>query len=350
MSQQQPKGKPIDKAQGRPDTPRIHAQLAEIMTAAEAVGKERRNSGQGFNYRGIEDIMDALHPIFAQHKVFILSEVLDERTEERATMKGGTLIYRVLKVKVSFVSGEDGSRESVLVVGEGMDSGDKAANKAMSAALKYALTQTLILPYGQVDGDAETPPPSTSKKAEPTTSAAAPAQSGSGDALQQKLLEQMAADGISNIEMVRYCQRKGFLQADAAPNDLTALPAGLLGKMLTPANWAQVKSVIEAMRTDAPPKGPPAKGDPPKAAAKPAASDPTAFNGKLYDMMALANVSEDELTGYLRGRGLMTATQSLHNLSEKFVDVMLNGTDKGTGKNNWDLITENIHTTRKARA
>lgn len=306
---------------------RIHAQLAAIMTAVDAVGKDRRNSGQGFQYRGIEDVMDALHPIFAEHKVFVLSEVMDEKTEERTTAKGGSLIYRVLKVKVSYVSGEDGSRESVTVVGEGMDSGDKAANKAMSAALKYALTQTLILPYGQVDGDASTPPDSKpDSKPDP----------------HQELIERMAADGISNIEMVRYCQGKQFLAANAGPNNLTGLAPPLLRKMLAPENWKQVLGVIETMRPkadDAASPKPPNKQE--------AASDQASFNTRLYDMMALAGISEEQLAAYLRKRGLMTATQSIHNLSEKFVNTMLDGADKATGKNNFALIADNI---RKARA
>ena len=49
------------------------------------------------------------------------------------------------------------------MIGEGMDSGDKAANKAMAVALKYALTQMLLLPYDEVDPDGDTPPPSSKK-------------------------------------------------------------------------------------------------------------------------------------------------------------------------------------------
>ena len=275
MSQNEIKGKP-----------RIHAQLASIMTAVEAVGKARTNQAQGFKFRGIEDVMDALHPIFAENKVFILSEVESERTEERTTAKGGNLIYRVLKVKISFVSGEDGSRESVTVIGEGMDSGDKASNKAMSIALKYALTQTLILPFAVIDPDADTPPGSTKPADKPAATLA---------------------------------------NAKSAHDGRTLKP----GESALPAADKPPEKQAET---------PPAKA---------ATSDQTAFNGKLYDMMALVGVSEPELVQYLRSRGLMTETQSLHNLSEKFVDAMLNGRDKKTGKNNFDLVVENI---KKARA
>jgi hypothetical protein len=253
--------------------PRIHAQIAEIMAAVDAVGKERRNSGQGFQYRGIEDVMDALHPIFAEHKVYILSSVVDQKTEERTTAKGGNLIYRILTVDVSLVSGEDGSRETVRVVGEGMDSGDKAANKAMSTALKYALTQTLILPYGQADGDADSQPPSKPK-------------------------------------------------GDAMPDP--KLRSAYDGRTLKPGEEPE-----------------PPKEERPKPTT-PAPTDQSAFNTRLYDAMALAGIGEEQLTAYLRKRGLITATQVIHNLSPKFVDAMMDGKDKATGKNNFALIADNI--------
>ena len=216
---------------------RIHAQLAAIMADVEAVGKERRNPQQGFNFRGIEDVVNALHPIFAKHKVFVLSEVTGERTEERATKSGGSLIYRVLTVKVSFVSGEDGSRETVQVVGEGMDSGDKAANKAMSAALKYALSQTLILPYAMTDGDADTPPDSRPRQEPPkaqerpgptlhsahdgrtlkpgedpkppeTPAATEQAQRG---AFHPRLYDMMTMSGVTDAELSAFLLRKGMM-------------------------------------------------------------------------------------------------------------------------------------------
>ena len=64
---------------------------------------------------------------------------------ERTYRNGTTLIYRVLKVQYTFHA-DDGSGVDVVTVGEGMDSGDKAANKAMSAAQKYAFLQTFCIP------------------------------------------------------------------------------------------------------------------------------------------------------------------------------------------------------------
>jgi len=140
----------------------VQQRLANIMLEAKAIGKDSQNRQQGFNFRGIDAIMNHLHGIFAKYGIIILPEVLAERTEERTTKSGGNLIYRVLTVRFNFVA-PDGSRVYSTVIGEGMDSGDKAANKAMAVALKYALTQMLLLPYDEVDADATTPEQSKRK-------------------------------------------------------------------------------------------------------------------------------------------------------------------------------------------
>lgn len=151
----------------------IYAALAAIMAEAKALGKDSRNQQQGFNFRGIDAVMNHLHPVFAKHGVVVLPEVLEERMEERQTKSGGHLLYRILKVRFTFLA-QDGSSVSSVVVGEGMDSGDKAAAKAMAMALKYALTQMLLLPYDEVDGDAETMPESRKKEEAPPAKAPAP--------------------------------------------------------------------------------------------------------------------------------------------------------------------------------
>ena len=146
-------------ATAKTQTKNIHEALAAIMAEAGAIGKESRNQSQGFYFRGIDSVMNHLHPVFARHGVIVLPEVLDERKEERQTARGGSLIYRILRVRFTFTAA-DGSSVSAVTIGEGMDSGDKAANKAMAVALKYALTQMLLLPYDEVDPDATTPPAS----------------------------------------------------------------------------------------------------------------------------------------------------------------------------------------------
>jgi len=125
--------------------PKINSDIIAIMRDIKAIGKDRKNTGQGYNFRGIDDVMNEVHPSFAEHGVFITTTVLDQVREERLTKGGSNMIYSVLKVKFTFHA-EDGSNVSCEMIGEGSDTGDKASNKALSVALKYAILQMLMIP------------------------------------------------------------------------------------------------------------------------------------------------------------------------------------------------------------
>ena len=125
------------------------------MSEIGAIGKNDKNTQQGFKYRGIDAVMNALAPALQKYKLFVVPEVLEQTREERTTTKGGVLIYSICKIKYTFYA-EDGSFVTATVIGEGMDSGDKATNKAMSVAFKYACFQTFCIPTEEmVDPDAE---------------------------------------------------------------------------------------------------------------------------------------------------------------------------------------------------
>lgn len=122
----------------------IYQSIAAILAETGVIGKNKRNQQQNFQYRGIDDIYNELQPLFAKHKVFITSEVLEISREERQTKQGGALLYTILKVKFTFYA-EDGSNVNSIVTGEAMDTADKGANKALSIALKYCLMQLLLI-------------------------------------------------------------------------------------------------------------------------------------------------------------------------------------------------------------
>lgn len=123
----------------------IYQKIADIMKEFGAIEKTQKNTMQGFMYRGIDDVYLILQPLLAKHEVFTITEVLSERSEERQTKAGGNLIYRILSIKYTFYA-TDGSSVSATVIGEGMDTGDKAANKAMAVGHKYAILQTFCVP------------------------------------------------------------------------------------------------------------------------------------------------------------------------------------------------------------
>lgn len=140
--------------------PMIYAAICEVMEDIKAVGKDALNKTQGFKYRSIDAVMNALNPAMIKHKIFCAPEVIEQIREERTTGKGSTLIYSVCKIKYRFFT-VDGSYVDAVVVGEGMDSGDKATNKAMSVAFKYACFQTFCIPTENLidDPDVDTPEP-----------------------------------------------------------------------------------------------------------------------------------------------------------------------------------------------
>ncbi len=133
----------------------IFESLNKVMEDIGAIGKNSKNSTQGFMYRGVDAVMNALQPALIKHRVFVVPEVIEQVREERVNSKGTTLIYSIAKIKYTFYA-EDGTSVSAVVIGEGMDTGDKSMNKAMSVAFKCACFQVLCIPTEEmVDPDAE---------------------------------------------------------------------------------------------------------------------------------------------------------------------------------------------------
>lgn len=124
---------------------KIYEAIVAVMEDIGAIEKEKRNVTQGFMYRGVDDVMNALNPALIKHRLFIVPEVLEQHRERRTTGKGGELIYSICKVRYTFFA-SDGSHVEAVVIGEGMDSGDKASNKALAIAFKYACFQVFCIP------------------------------------------------------------------------------------------------------------------------------------------------------------------------------------------------------------
>jgi len=139
----------------------VFAKIAAVQGELAKVGiaKNRRNQqGSGYNFRGIDDVYSALSPLLAAHGLVIIPRVTSRECAERASKNGGALFYVTVHAEFDFVSADDGSIHTAATFGEAMDSGDKATNKAMSAAYKYAAFMTFAIPTeGDNDADAHTP-------------------------------------------------------------------------------------------------------------------------------------------------------------------------------------------------
>ena len=137
----------------------VYQKIAAITAELSKIGisKDSKNQSQGYAFRGIDAVYGALSPLLAKHGLCILPRVKDRQVIERQNRQGTALFYVTLTVEFDFVAAEDGSKHTVITVGEAMDSGDKASNKAMSAAYKYAAFQAFCIPTeGDNDADSTT--------------------------------------------------------------------------------------------------------------------------------------------------------------------------------------------------
>lgn len=139
---------------------KVYQAINAVQKALSKVGisKDRKNQqGSGYMFRGIDDVYNVVSPLLAEHGLCILPRMISRHCEERQSKSGGTLFYVTVEAEFDFVCAEDGSKHTIKTFGEAMDSGDKATNKAMSAAYKYAAFQAFAIPTeGDNDADAHT--------------------------------------------------------------------------------------------------------------------------------------------------------------------------------------------------
>ena len=148
----------------------IYSLIGKAMKKVGAIGKDAvatdKNGRMQYKFRGIDAVYNALNPVMSELGLFVCPEIIDQKREERTTTSGGVLKYAILTIKFTMFA-PDGSSVSCTVVGEGMDSGDKASNKAMSVAMKYAMFQLFMIPTEEmVDPDGEVHNDLTPKKPE----------------------------------------------------------------------------------------------------------------------------------------------------------------------------------------
>ena len=213
--------------------------MVAIMRDITAIGKDSKNQAQGFKFRGIDAVYNELHNLLAKHGVITLPQAGTPVVEERTNSKGTTLRFVTIPMTYQFVA-EDGSSITCQVIGEGMDSGDKATNKAMAIAHKYALLQTFLIPTEeQKDPDYETheivPAKAITKPviAKPVIPAkAAPAPTPAAKEMPQNALDMlfsmMTTNRLEEDDILAFCASKGM----KAPEYVSDLPDAAVNRLI----------------------------------------------------------------------------------------------------------------------
>ena len=158
------------------EVPHVYQAITAVTAkmAKDGLSKSKTNSQQGYKFRGIDDLYNAIAAVLAANNLCMLPRVTDRKFDERTTKSGAVLNYTILTVEFDLVSSLDGSKHTIVTIGEAMDSADKSGNKAMSAAMKYACLVAFQIPTeGDNDADATTPDLASRKKTEKVVEAKA---------------------------------------------------------------------------------------------------------------------------------------------------------------------------------
>jgi hypothetical protein len=142
-------------AQRRADEalPTVAQLMIEVMRRVTYVGKDQQNTEGGrYNFRGIDDVVNALGPAMREVGILCLPTVEWAERQLTKTTRGKTTRETIVRIRYTFY-GPRGDSISAVTEGESLDAGDKGTAKAFSVAFRIALIQGFALPTDEPDPD-----------------------------------------------------------------------------------------------------------------------------------------------------------------------------------------------------
>lgn len=138
---------------------KLHAKLAQVM---EEVGRIPKNGVApaamgGFQFVQAGDAADAIRKALASRQVSMIPSGVDVLGEsEHPTANGKVMTTLTIRTTWTLTDGETGETAIIQSIGSGADMGDKAAPKAQTSAMKYALLMGFLLSTGDDPEQADT--------------------------------------------------------------------------------------------------------------------------------------------------------------------------------------------------
>jgi hypothetical protein len=146
LDEMDPPGKPDDPRMGIPEGwEMIHTLMSRILADVGPVAKDQVNALQKYNFRGVDQVVNAVNSAFKRHRVYITSEIVEARFQDTHTTANKPTREVTGRVRFTFHA-PDGSSTTSEVLTESLDQSDKGGPKAMSVALRICLLQALLLP------------------------------------------------------------------------------------------------------------------------------------------------------------------------------------------------------------
>jgi hypothetical protein len=131
--------------------PQIHKKIAAVMAELGPIAKDRKNTQQGYSFRGIDELMNALAPAVTKHGIYPTTSKIEDVSGESVTSKSGGAGWRIVRRYTFRFNAEDGSYVETMADGEAIDYGDKASNKAYSVAYREAMFKMFVIPFANED-------------------------------------------------------------------------------------------------------------------------------------------------------------------------------------------------------
>lgn len=209
-----------------------------VMREVRSIGKGQRNAQQGFNFRGIDAVMDAVGPALRDHGVVVIPDAVSQESERYTTTKGGQMVNRIVEMGYT-VYGPAGDCFRGSTFGEAADAGDKAMSKAESVAYRTFLLQALTMPTGEPEPDAsahERGTPATAARAQGKPVQAQLPPENSESKQQREDLKAVATENGWDLGAVAKAFEKGSegkQLREASPDEVAAFTNSLVGGLVS---------------------------------------------------------------------------------------------------------------------
>ena len=125
----------------------IHQAINAVMQEVGYV-KKTKSGGLNYSFAGESALIAALRPAMVENGIYMHVLKIESVTRENYTTKSGTAMVNTVISAIIRFTHLSGSFVDVASTGEGSDSGDKSANKAMTGLYKYAMRQTFCIETG----------------------------------------------------------------------------------------------------------------------------------------------------------------------------------------------------------
>jgi hypothetical protein len=134
------------------DPKTVDAAIIAVADEVGAITKSRQAPDDigAFKFRGIEDALNALHPLLVKHGLNIIP-----RLTKRDVEAVGRRRLVTVEVEYDFRSVDGSTLTAGPFPGEGADGSDKASNKAMSGAWKLMAFEVFSIPVADTSVDSE---------------------------------------------------------------------------------------------------------------------------------------------------------------------------------------------------